>query len=373
MIPESLTRGEDDSAVPATPHARRFAKKHGINLDNIPGSGRHERVLVRDIELAIINAGGSVACSIPDIPVQITRQPSIKDDSQVLATPHARRLAKQLGINLHDCRRSGSHGRVCEADVEAARLRFFGDTASKATTKPGVTTMNVVRPSAGRAIEMSGTRQIIAQRLQQSKRDIPHFRLIVDIRLDNLLAFRQELNDTHPTVKISINDILIKACASALMKVPECNVQFADNTIYQFSDADISMAVALEAGLITPIIKAANTKSIIQISEEVHKLVDKAKANALRKDEFEGGTFTVSNLGMFGIKQFDAIINQPQCAILAVGGGEERIVVNNGKASVANMMTLTLSLDHRVIDGALGAKFLKVLKHIIETAELENS
>ena len=372
VIPESLTRGEDDSAVPATPHARRFAKKCGINLDNIPGSGRHERVLVRDIEQAIIEAGGSIVRSVSSLPLRIQRQASTRDDSGIVATPHARRLAKQLGINLHDCRPSGAHGRVCEADVQAARQRFFGDVSPKIPSAPARAAAPV-QPTGGKAVAMSGTRQIIAQRLQQAKREIPHFRLSIDTRLDNLLAFREQLNAAHSGGKVSINDILIKACAKALMEVPECNVQFAGDSVYRFANADISVAVALEAGLITPIVKAANTKTISQISEEVRRLINKAKANALRKDEFEGGTFTLSNLGMHGIKQFDAIINPPQCAILAVGGAEERIVVNDGKASVANMMTLTLSLDHRVIDGALGAKFLHVLKHIIETAELENS
>ncbi|HKJ21627.1 MAG TPA: 2-oxo acid dehydrogenase subunit E2, partial [Gammaproteobacteria bacterium] len=184
--------------------------------------------------------------------------------------------------------------------------------------------------------------------------------------IDALLALRRELNEALDDANVTVNDLLIKACASALTQVPDCNVQLHGSSIHRFRDADIAVAVALEGGLITPIIRSVNRKGVAAVSNEARELVTRAKAGTLKQEEFEGGTFTVSNLGMFGLKQFDAIINPPQCGILAVGAGEERVIVKDGEPEVATMLTLSLSLDHRVVDGALGARFLQALVRIIE-------
>ena len=213
---------------------------------------------------------------------------------------------------------------------------------------------------------MSPLRQRIAQRLQASATTIPHYRLITDARVDALLDLHKQLKSGGAGTRISINDLLIKACASALMQVPDCNVQFEGSVIRRYPNADIAIAVSLEAGLITPIVRAANNKDVASIAAETTELVRRAREGVLQPEEYEGGTFTISNLGMFGIRQFDAIINPPQCAILAVGRSEQRMLVREGQPDVATVLTMTLSLDHRVIDGAVGAKFLQTLVNIIE-------
>lgn len=368
QVPDSLTQGDDDSDIHATLHARKMARELGINLHNITASGRNNRISRRDLEQAIIDAGGSVAPPTRQVdkPGPDTRDANC-DDSQVAATPVARRLAAELGINLHDCRASGSRGRVSKADVEAAQ-RASGTVVATATQAAAEATTQPTPSSANKVVEipMDGMRRTIAARLQESKQTAPHFRLTVEADIDRLLAVRKKLNSTDPAAKVSVNDFLIKAAAIALTQVPECNVQFTGDTILRFNDADIAVAVALESGLITPIVKAANTKGLVEISNEVRALITKAKAGTLAPDEFQGGTFSISNLGMFGVKQFDAIINPPQGAILAVGSGEQRMVVRDGEAAIATLLTLTLSCDHRVIDGALGARLLQKLKWLVE-------
>jgi pyruvate dehydrogenase E2 component (dihydrolipoamide acetyltransferase) len=219
---------------------------------------------------------------------------------------------------------------------------------------------------------MSGMRRTIAGRLQASKQSIPHYRVSMDIKLDALLALRKQVNDGDPGVNVSVNDCVVKAVAMALVKMPEVNVQFdeASQTIRRFRDADISVAVAIDDGLITPIVKAANSKTLTEISAEVRELATRAKAGTLKAEEFQGGSFSISNLGMFGVRQFDAIINPPQAAILAVAGAEQRPVVENGELTVATAMTVSLSSDHRVIDGAVAAQFLQVVKRFMETPSL---
>jgi pyruvate dehydrogenase E2 component (dihydrolipoamide acetyltransferase) len=363
-VPAALKQGGDDSHVMATPHARRLAREQGVNLNNVNGSGRHGRITVEDIEQAVAGAGGALAAS-PAAPHGVKVPRSLEDDSHVHATPLARRLAKQWGINLHDCRASGSHGRVGKVDVEAARRQREGGAAAPAAATwaagPGVPAAPAVED-----IPMSGIRQTIARRLQESKSTIPHYRLVAEAEIDALLDLRSELNAALPDADITVNDLLIKACATALMQVPDCNVQLHGHTIRRFRDADIAVAVALEEGLMTPIVTAANKKGIAQISNEVRDLVTRAKTGTLQQHEFEGGSFTLSNMGMFGIKQFDAIINPPQCAILAVGKGEERVIVDQGEGAIATLLTLSLSLDHRVIDGATGARFMQALVRVME-------
>jgi len=351
-----LADGGDDSAVAATPIARRLARQYGVNLHNITATGRHQRVTKTDLEEAVLAAGGNLLASN----AAPARQPAEQDDSNVRATPVARRLARELGINLHDCRASGDRGRVAKADVEAAAALLKRQAAAPAGGVPAAA------PPAFEEAPLSGMRKTIAARLQQSKQTAPHFRVNVDAEIDTLLAVRKQLNDANSNARISVNDFIIKACASALMRVPEVNVQFDNDSLRRFRHADIAVAVALPEGLITPIVKQADTKGLVAISNEVRDLSTRARLGTLGPDEFQGGTFTVSNLGMFGVKQFDAIINPPQCAILAVGAGEQRPVVRDGQLAVATVVTLSLASDHRIIDGALAAKFMAALKGFLE-------
>ena len=362
-IPVSLQGVTDVTQVNATPHALRLSARWGVDLKKVRGSGRGERISVSDLESAIVAAGGRLASPTP--PVRPSKAPrSHADDSQVSATPLARRLAGKLGINLHDCRSSGSRGRVSRDDVLAAALLL--------DEHPQTSPVQESAPAPFESIPMSGMRRAIASRLQTSKQQSPHFRLSVDLDLERLLALRQDINREVPGVKISVNDLLVKACALALVAVPDVNIQFdeAAQSIRRFTDADISVAVALPAGLITPIVRSANRKSISDISNEIHSLVTRAKAGTLKPEEFQGGTFSVSNLGMLGVRQFDAIINPPQSAILAIGAGEVRAVVRDGQIVARQQMTVSLSCDHRVIDGAAGAAFLRELKRLIETPTL---
>ena len=366
-VPEALKGGDDDSGVHATVHARRLAAELGVNLNNVNGSGRNGRVGVADIEQAIVAAGGSVAAKAPPQRIPEVNAAPV-DDSKVPATSVARRLARSLGVNLHSCRPTGRHGKVCRYDVEAAHALASGASAPAAPT-PEIAAETA---PAVQAVPMSGMRRTIASRLQASKQTIPHYRVSMDIKLDALLALRKQINEGEPGVNVSVNDCVVKAVAMALVKCPEVNVQYdeATRSIQRFTDADISVAVAIADGLITPIVRAANTKTLGQISTEARDLATRARAGTLKADEFQGGSFSISNLGMFGVRQFDAIINPPQAAILAVAGGEQRMVVENGEPQVATVMTVSLSADHRVIDGAVAAQFLQVLKRFMETPSL---
>ena len=362
-IPDELQGYQQSDDIFATPHALKLAEKHNVNLAQITGSGREGRISVQDIQAAVQAAGGSW----PDVRHQASTKAakSKADDSDVLATPVARRLAKQWGINLHDCRASGSRGRVCKEDVEAVYQRENPVQAQHDHAHP-------TESAKFTTVAMNGMRKAIAARLQAAKRNAPHFRLTIDLNVESVQALRQQINSTVPQVKLSINDMLIKAAAAALIKVPQVNVQFDEENqqILQFEQADISVAVAIENGLITPIIKAANRKSLAQISNDMRDLATRAKTGKLAPDEFQGGSFSISNLGMLGIQQFDAIINPPQGAILALGAAEKRAVVENDEIVVREMVTATLSCDHRVIDGALGAQFLSAFKQFVENPAL---
>ncbi|MER5390059.1 2-oxo acid dehydrogenase subunit E2 [Saccharopolyspora sp. NPDC002686] len=345
----------------ATPYALRFAAEHGIDLAKVPGSGRLGRVSLEDVHNAVRDAGGTVAA--PPAPTRSTPR-STQDDSDVDATPVARRLAAELGVNLHDCRATGSRGRVCVADVREAEQRWGRECEDRPQPASALTTVE--------AVPLTSMRRAIAQRLQAAKRNAPHFRVSVDLEIDALLALREQINATVPAVKLSVNDFIVKACASALRAVPEVNVQFDEDAqaVLQHSAADVAVAVALPSGLITPIVRGADAQSLAELSASVHALVTKAKAGQLAPDEFQGGTFTVSNLGMYGVREFDAIINPPQAAILAVGAGQQRPVAVDGQVVVRTVITATLSCDHRVIDGAVGARFLQALKRFVESPAL---
>lgn len=352
----ALAAGPDDSGVAATPVARRVARAQGINLNRIAASGRHGRVTLADLEAALETGGMRLekprSASRPEL------APPPRDDSAVAASSVARRLARELGVNLLDCRASGRHGRVSKADVEAAVL-------ARAPVTP-VSMAGRESPASVEGRPLSGMRRTIAARLQASKREAPHFRVQADVEVDALLALREQLNRQHSEARVSLNDLLVKACACALIAVPGVNVQFDGDTVQQFADADIAVAVALDEGLITPIVRGANRKGVLALSGEIRDLAARAKLGTLRPEEFQGGSFSVSNLGMYRVDRFDAIINSPQGAILAVGTAEQRAVVRQGELAVATMLTLSLSSDHRIIDGALAARFLSALRDFLE-------
>lgn len=354
---KSLADGVDDSNVSASPVARRLAIEYGVNLNNISGTGRHGRVSKSDLENAVTAAGGEL------IRTNNTASTVVKlgDDSHIKATPVARRLAEELGVNLLECRVSGDRGRVCKADVEAVAARKNKPLAPSIDTSGSITIESPFESEV-----LTGMRKTIAGRLQSSKQTAPHFRVQIDAEIDTLLAVRKQINAANSAAKVSVNDFMVKACAAALMQVPAINVQFDGEQVKYFKDADISVAVAVADGLITPIVSSANRKGLIAISNEVRDLATRAKINRLKPSEFVGGSFCISNLGMFGIKQFDAIINPPQGAILAVGTGEQRPVVKEGQLSIATVVSLTLSSDHRIIDGAVAAQFMSILKGYLE-------
>ena len=350
-----LAEGEDDSLVAASPVARRLAAEYGVNLNNITGTGRHDRVSKRDLEAAVVAAGGQLIGNNRSASSTV----HYGDDSNVKATPVARRIATQLGINLLECRVSGDRGRVCKADVEAV-------AALKNKMPAQTDSITTVSSNTVASQPISGMRKTIAARLQASKQTAPHFRVHIDAEIDALLAVRKQINSSNTDAKVSVNDFIVKACASALIKVPALNVQFDGEQLSYFSNADISVAVAIDDGLITPIVSDANHKGLVEISNTTRDLATRAKLGRLKPEEFQGGSFCISNLGMYGIKQFDAIINPPQGAILAVGAGEQRPVVKDGELAVATVMSLTLSSDHRIIDGAVAAQFMSVLKGYLE-------
>ncbi|NBX73915.1 MAG: pyruvate dehydrogenase complex dihydrolipoamide acetyltransferase [Alphaproteobacteria bacterium] len=299
--------------------------------------------------------------------------------SRVAASPLAKRVAAMMGVELSDIKGSGPHGRIIKADVEAAAKTKTAAPAGAAMSSgagaprgaaASTPAMNV-RDFADKlgmtyqAVPNSAVRKVIAQRLQQSKQTVPHFYLTIDCTIDELLDLRKKMNALEG-VKISVNDFIIRASALALKQVPAANTSWTDDAILHYAQADVAVAVATPNGLMTPIIKAAETKTVAQLSAEMKTLAAKARDNKLRPEEFQGGGFTISNLGMFGIKEFSAIINPPQSCILAVGGGEQRPVVRDGKIEIATQMTVTLSVDHRAVDGAVGAEFLAAFKKLIE-------
>lgn len=275
---------------------------------------------------------------------------------RLFASPLARRLAAQWHVDLLGVTGTGPHGRIVRRDVEAARDR--APVATPATSLAG-------RP-ASRRVPHTGMRRAIARRLTESKQHVPHFYLTLDCRMDALLALRAQANQGG-TVKLSVNDFIVRAAALALREVPEVNASWHDDAVEYHAGADISVAVATDGGLVTPIVRDADVKPLSAIAGEIVELAGRAKINRLKPEEFTGGSLTVSNLGMYGISQFAAIINPPQAAILAVGAAEKRPVVDSdGQLAAATVMTVTLSADHRVVDGAVGARWLAAFRTLIE-------
>ncbi|WP_374528675.1 pyruvate dehydrogenase complex dihydrolipoamide acetyltransferase [Novosphingobium sp.] len=288
---------------------------------------------------------------------------------RVIASPLAKRIAADRGVDLASVKGTGPNGRIVKADVEGAQAG--APAASVAAPVVAASVAAAPTPDFGipyEAEKLNNVRKTIARRLTEAKQTIPHIYLTVDVRLDALLKLRGELNKALEAqgVKLSVNDLLIKALAKALEIVPKCNVSFAGDELRKFSRSDISVAVAAPSGLITPIIVDAANKTVSQISKEMKALADKAREGKLMPHEYQGGTASLSNLGMFGIKQFDAVINPPQAMILAVGAGEQRPYVVDGALSVATVMSATGSFDHRAIDGADGAQLMQAFKNLVE-------
>ncbi|WCR57610.1 pyruvate dehydrogenase complex dihydrolipoamide acetyltransferase [Wolbachia endosymbiont of Ctenocephalides felis wCfeJ] len=273
--------------------------------------------------------------------------------SRVKISPLAKKLAQNEGVNIKQLKGTGPYGRIIKADV----LEYLNSD---------IQTENRERSGEDTVIEVSNMRRVIAQRLVESKQNIPHFYLTVDCQVDKLIALKNEINAADENNKVTINDLVIKAVAFSMKKFPNVNSSWIDNKILEYVNIDISIAVALEDGLITPIVKNADKKGILSISKEVKDLVSRARSGKLRPEEFQGGGFTISNLGMFGIKAFSAIINPPQSCIMAVGASKKQPLVVNEKIEITEVMTVTLSVDHRTVDGALGARFLNTFKNYIE-------
>ena len=296
------------------------------------------------------------AASAPVTPAPVAApQPST---TRLFASPLARRIAAQNELPLEGVRGTGPNGRIIKADVEAA-LQQAPSAVAAAVSAPAV--------KEERFVPHSAMRRTIAERLSHSKQTAPHFYLTVDCEIDTLLAARKTMNEMAPEgVKISVNDMIVRAAAQALMQVPDVNGAYEDEGCRYFADADICIAVALDGGLVTPVIPAAQTKGLADISRISKELATQARDGTLPPSAYAGGTFTISNLGMFGIREFAAVINPPQGAILAVGAGEQRAVVKNGELAIATVMSVTLSADHRIVDGALGAQWMQVFKGLIE-------
>ena len=307
----------------------------------------------------------------PAAPPQPAAPPRAEGD-RIKASPLARRLAQAQNIDLSTLQGSGPGGRIVRADIDAA-VGKAPAAAPEGAPAPAIGT-HLVMPGPmeeaipHEAVKLSNMRKTIARRLTEAKQQVPHIYLTVDIQLDSLLKFRSELNAGLESrgIKLSVNDLLIKALAQALIEVPECNVSFAGDQLFKYQRADISVAVSIPAGLITPIIVGAESKSVSAISTEMKELAGLAKEGKLQPQQYQGGTASLSNMGMYGIKQFEAVINPPQGMIMAIGAGEKRPHVINDSLQIATLMSATGSFDHRAIDGADGAKLMQAFKRLVE-------
>jgi len=337
--------------------AARVAAEHGIDASALGGTGRHGRVSLEDVKRAAADSGKAL-----NLQKALDTSVNEADDSDVAASPVARRLAQELGINLRECRATGRLGRVSKADVEAVAIRRGMASATVAAPASAPTAKSSTVQGSG----LTGMRRAIAQRVQQSKQEVPHFRVNIEVDVAAAMRLRKQLNGRDDSVKISLNDILIKAAASALQYHPNLNARFDGTNLELVDDANISAAIAVDSGLFMPVVSEANQKGLRAISENMADLVERAKGGQLTTADLDGGSFSISNLGMFGIDSFDAIISQPQVAILAVGTAAARPVVVDGELVIGQTMHLSLSSDHRVVDGAEAARFMADLKTFIE-------
>ncbi len=366
IIAVMLSDGESDTDI---------AKPDAIPVLKVPSavaSGAHPSPAAAPVVASAIAAVMPSAATRPVAPAPAATP---ANGSRVIASPLARRIASQQGIDLAALKGSGPNGRIVKADLNGQGAQ----PPASAVEKPTPVAPSAPLAAAGdvrRTLDLlglayeaqpnSGVRKTIARRLTEAKQSIPHFYLTVDVDIDALSQLRQQINERGEGHRLSINDFVIRAAALALKQVPAANATWTDAEILLYRTADISVAVATDNGLITPIIKAAETKPVTAISKEMKDLGQRARAGKLKPEEYQGGSFSISNLGMFGIREFAAIINPPQACILAVGAGEARAVVRNGQLAVATMMTCTLSVDHRAVDGAVGAEYHAAFKKLME-------
>jgi len=325
-------------APKATPTARRLAELEGVDLATVVGTGPKGKITKSDVEAA--KSGGGTAPAAAK---------ATSSGSRIIASPLAKRMAEEKGLDLSTVTGSGPNGRIVKSDVENAPVSAPADAPFE-------------------SVKLNNVKKVVARRLTEAKQTVPHIYLTVDIHLDPLLNLRKQMNAELEAdgIKLSVNDLIIKALARALTKVPSCNVSFQGDVLHQYNRADISVAVAAPSGLITPIVTDAGRKSLAQISAEMKELAGKAREGKLKPHEYQGGTASLSNLGMFGTKNFDAVINPPQGMILAVGAGEQRPHVVDGELKVATVMSVTGSFDHRAIDGADGAQLLDAFRKLCE-------
>ena len=344
-LPSPSLTVDNNGELSVTPLAQRVAIQIGVDLNRVRGTGERGRIGLGDVEAAA------------DIASPSDRENA--NGGRILASPLARRLANEAGIDLGLVKGSGPRGRIVKADLE-------GNLVSPSVA-PRPLAASIVTPAESEVVKLTTMRRVIAERMTESKTTVPHFYMTVDCEIDELLNVRAELNARIAPDRISINDIVIRASALALREVPEANVSWGgDGMMRRHTEVDVSVAVAIEDGLVTPIVRSADIKGLVEIAEEMRDLIARARDGRLAPDEYQGGSFSISNLGMFGIKQFDAVINPPQAAILAVGAGEQRPVVRDSEIVPAAVMTCTLSVDHRVVDGAIGARLLGAIKRYIE-------
>ena len=358
-----LTEGEDESALSASPEAPPAKSDPEPAPEPLKKSSESEPVREEK--------------SVTPVATESTAPGS----SRVFASPLARRLAKDGGIDISRVRGSGPHGRIVRADVEAAKsgkapLAAASSGSSALSVAPSMSDAQIMKlyeEGSYEVVPHDNVRKIIATRLVEAKRTIPHFYLTVDTEIDSLLALRKEINaaaprdsDGNATWKISVNDMIIKAMALALQRVPDANVTWTESGMLKHTRSDVGVAVSIPGGLITPVVRGAETKRISEIAIEMKDLAARARQRKLAPHEYQGGTTAISNLGMMGIKDFAAVINPPHATILAVGAGIETPVVRKGEIKIATIMTVTLSTDHRAVDGALGAEFISAFKSLIE-------
>ncbi len=351
--PASATQ-QNHGDIKVTPLAKRIAGQSGVSLSDISGSGPGGKIMKADV----LGAFGSRATSAA----------AVNKGDRLFASPLARRLAADNDLRIEKVPGTGPSGRIIKADIE----RFLKErlpAEAKADEKADAPKSAESLGSADEyeLIPHTSMRKTIARRLTESKQQVPHFYLTVDCEIDELLRVRKEINARAPEgVKVSVNDFVIKAIAVALRRVPDANASWTEEGVRRYNMVDVSVAVAIPGGLITPVVRDADKKGFAAISADMQDLAKRARDGKLKQDEYSGGTISISNLGMFGIKQFDAVINPPQGAILAVGAGEQRPVVKDGELAVATVMSCTISCDHRVVDGALGAELLQAFKNVIE-------
>ncbi len=359
-----LEEGEDKKALDEWKPKKKEAPKEAASEDSDGSDDKGEKDAAP--KPAAASAIAQQASKAPDAPLKQDKKGAAPSGERVKASPLAKRIAEEKHLDLSRVIGTGPHGRIIKDDVEEALLA--GNAGASVVKRHPVEMVKVPNNSM---------RKTIAKRLLESKQQVPHFYLTVESQIDGLLKVRAQINgaapkdaENKPAYKVSVNDMVIKAVACALRDKPEANASWYDDAIIQYNNVDVSVAVATEGGLITPIVRNADQKSLAQISTEMKTLAGKARKGTLKPEEYQGGGFSISNLGMYGIQEFGAIINPPQACILAVGAGEEKVVRKEGEFAVVNVMKCTLSVDHRAVDGALGAEFLQAFKHYIENPVL---